>query len=106
MNKLTKKFLNACDEVGLKRVVIGVAHPLVPESQTFVFGPQYSVFGLKRKGSQTHDFDGWPAIWAAVSRAGISGGAGNSNQHQIEPKFMAELEKGAYQRINGEWRKV
>jgi hypothetical protein len=106
MNKQTVFFLSKCLEVGLKRVCICVSNPIVPESMTFIFGSEDSVFGLKRKGSTTHNYNGWPAIWAAVSLAGIGAGTGNSNQHQISPGAVYALDRGTYFRKNGKWVKI
>ncbi len=106
MTKQTEQFLAKCLELGLKRVCIGVANPIVPESMTFTFGPYNAVFGLKRKNAQTHDYNGWPAIWAVVNQLGIGGGCGNSNQHQVSPVAMAQLDLGAYVRQNGKWKRL
>ncbi len=103
MNIQTKLFLDKCLKVGLKRVCICVSNKIIPESISFPFGPRDSVFGLKRKNAKTHDYNGWPAIWAAVEMANIGGGCGNSNQHQINKGAQYALDAGAYIRKNGKW---
>lgn len=106
MNKQTQDFLDICLKYGLKKVLIGMIHPIIPESNNWPLDPRCSVFGLKREGSSNHNHDGWPAIWRATEEAKIGDGCGNSNQYQISKAAQEVLERGAYQRINGKWKKI
>lgn len=103
MNKATYNLLRKCQKYGLKRVCVGVAHPLVPESMTFPWNPDGSVFGIDTPKGLSKDDDGWPAIWRVVEDLGISWGAGNSNQHQAR---MDGLQLGAYLYRNKKWKKI
>lgn len=102
MNRLTYRFLMRCKKYGLKRVCIGVSHPIVPESVNFTFGPHNSVFGIKSPKGDSN-YDDWPAIWQVVRDLKIVSGCGNHNQHNAH---MEGLERGAYRLYNGVWRKV
>lgn len=96
----TMAFLKKCGKHKLTRVAINVADKSVPESVSFPFGPQGSVF------AQGQTKDGWPAIWRATEEAGISGGCGNHNQHSITHEAQAKLIDGVYELKDGKWRKV
>lgn len=98
----TGKFLAICKELGVKKVAIGVSRPSVKSSTSFGFGPSSSAFA----DEETRDEYSRPAIWEAVERAGISGGCGNSGQHQINGIGLAKLIDGCYHLNKGQWKKV
>jgi hypothetical protein len=98
----TEKFLDACREEGLKKIAIGVSHDSIPESVSFPFGPDNSVFS-NRKNSK---LSGSPAIWEVVRKLGISGGCGNGDQHQLTIEGKARLIDGVYHLKDGSWKKV
>jgi hypothetical protein len=95
----TGKFLKTCEELGIDKVAICVSHPSVKTSVGFTFGPANSVFA-------SGEHDGWPAIWHATEKAGVSGGCGNHNQHSLNNVGMAKLIDGCYHLSNGKWKKV
>ena len=97
----TNKFLEDCAKSGLRKVSIQRKHKSIPESMDFAFGPSGSVFGIGINDSR--DESGWPAIWGVVQRAGISGGAGNANQHQIRSDTLID---GVYHFRSGKWMKI
>lgn len=92
----TEKFLETCRKEGLKKIAIGVSHKSLPQSVSFPFGPDGSVFS----DSKTSKFDR-PAIWEVVGQLGISGGCGNGDQHQLTREGQAQLIDGAYHLKNG-----
>ena len=96
MNEATRKFLQFCLEHKIKRVAIGVKDPTVKSSMDWSSDPSNSVFADKEK-------DGWPVIWEATRLAGVSGGCGNSGQHQLASDH--ELTRGCYFHRAGEWKK-
>ena len=95
----TKKFLDCCEKHGIDLVSIGVRTDKIQNCGTFPFGCDGSVFAEGRDGK-------WPAIWSVVEEMKISGGAGNSNQHQISYKARMELVDGVYKLKNGVWEKI
>ena len=98
--KCTQKFLNECGKDGIKRVSIGVSSKKVPASDKFCFGASGSVFQFP---SGTRGKDGYIAIWGALERAGMSGGCGNSDQHQVSGDDLIE---GVFELSNKTWRKI
>lgn len=96
----TGKFLAVCKELGIKKVAVGVSHPSVKSSNDFGFGPINSAFA----GGEGKE--GWPKIWKAVELAGVSGGCGNHDQHQLNGIGQAKLIDGCYHLNGGKWRKV
>lgn len=99
-SKCTQKFLNECGKSGIKVVSIGKRTSRIPATESFPFGCSGSVF--QDKG--VRDRNGWPAIWGVVERLKISGGAGNSDQHQLNDN--AKLCEGVYELKGKTWRKV
>lgn len=95
----TAKFLSACSRRKIKLVSIGEQTDLIKSSKEWSFGHSYSVF------SEENDRKGFPKIWDVVSEMGISGGCGNSNQHQISSEGLSRLINGVYEFSNGKWYK-
>lgn len=98
----TERFLDDCASTGINKVAIRKSHKSVPPSVGFTFGPHSSVFQPRN----VRDSDGWPAIWGVVKRMGISGGCGNSDQHQIVDEPDRTLIDGVYHLRNGRWKRV
>ncbi len=97
--KATAKFLDLCLQSDIKLVSVCRKTEKIPQTKTFPFGVYESVFTLESARSA----NGCPAIWGVVEKAGISGGAGNTAQHQIKGDTLIE---GVYQFSRGKWRKV
>lgn len=87
MNKLTKKFLKICKKAGYKRVAIGTYDSEIEACVGWPFEYRGSVFCSPDIKSYE-----WPAVWRIMREMGISGGAGNGQQHQFE----GDLEMGSY----------
>lgn len=96
----TNKFLSRCSAHKIKLVSIGVETDLIEASSTYPWGCSGSVFAEGRTK------DGWPAIWSVVSELGISGGAGNSDQHQINRDAQSRLIDGVYEFKDKKWHKI
>ena len=94
----TLRFLKQCSKHKVKLVSIGTRTDLIESSKTFPFGCSGSVFAEGRDS-----FD-WPVIWRIVEELGISGGAGNSGQHQVN--CDAKLVDGVYKFENKTWHKI
>lgn len=94
----TLRFLKCCRKHNIKTVSIGKRTDLIESAKNFPFGCGNSVFadGI---GS-----DGWPTIWGVVNEMGISGGCGNSGQHQVS--CDAKLIDGVYEFKDKKWRKI
>lgn len=89
-----KPFLADMKKAGYTRVAIRCSTPKIPDSVTFIFGPQSSVFGWPYVN------DGhWPAIWEVVKKNGIGCGCGNSHQYQINDN----LPIGYWELVKGKW---
>ena len=95
----THKFLDICKELGIKKVAIGVSHESIEATKKWGFSCQGSAFAAGEHG-------GWPAIWKAVELAGVSGGCGNHDQHQLNSLGEAKLVDGCYHLKDGKWKKV
>ena len=93
----TSYFLNICEQHDIQKVCIGVGHKSVPSSINWPFSQSRSIFAMG------NNKDGWPKIWGAVQSAGISGGAGNSDQHQADTSNLVD---GVYHLKDGKWLKV
>ena len=93
----TLRFLKCCSKHNIKMVSIGKRTDLIESAKGFPFGCGNSVFADGR------DRDGWPTIWGVVEEMGISGGAGNSGQHQVT--CDAKLIDGVYELKDKKWRK-
>ena len=93
----TMTFLEACEKHGISVVSVQTRTDLIPETKTFPFGVKGSVF------SDDVRVGGLPAIWQAVSDAGLKSGCGNGNQMQID---CAKLVDGVYELKDGKWRRV
>lgn len=82
----TRRFLEEVKRLGGKRVAIGVRAKGVPRSVDFPFSPHGSVFvwpeERKVGGGRTEQI-----AWDAVKAAGLTGGAGNSGQHQVNERM-------------------
>ena len=94
----TLRFLKCCSKHHIKLVSIGKKTELIESSKTYPFSCSGSVFAEGRSR------DGWPTIWAIVEEMGISGGAGNTGQHQVT--CDAKLIDGVYQFKDRKWRKI
>lgn len=93
----TSEFLEICSKVGIKKVGISKRDDSFKESLGWGFSEKWSVFADERTE------DGWPAVWKAVEIMDISGGCGNSGQHQISDKATHFLQEGIYEFKNGKW---
>ena len=94
----TLRFLKCCSKHHIKLVSIGKRTDLVESSKNFPFGCGGSVFADGRGR------DGWPTIWGVVNEMDISGGAGNTGQHQVS--CDAKLIDGVYEFKDKKWRKI
>ena len=94
----TLQFLKCCSKHNIKFVSIGKRTNLIESTKSYPFNCEGSVFADGRSS------DGWPAIWGVVEGMGISGGAGNSGQHQVT--CDAKLIDGVYEFKNKKWRKI
>ena len=94
----TLRFLKCCSKHHIKLVSIGKRTDLIESANGFPFGCGGSVFADGR------DRDGWPTIWGVVNEMGISGGAGNTGQHQVS--CDAKLIDGVYEFKDKKWRKI
>ena len=94
----TLRFLKCCSKHNIKMVSIGKRTDLIESAKSFPFDCGDSVFADGR-GS-----DGWPTIWGVVNEMNISGGAGNTGQHQIS--CDAKLIDGVYEFKDKKWRKI
>lgn len=94
----TLRFLKCCSKHHIKLVSIGKRTNLIESTKSYPFCCEESVFADGR-GS-----DGWPAIWGVVNEMGISGGAGNGGQHQVN--CDAKLIDGVYEFKDKKWRKI
>lgn len=93
----TKVFLDECKNNGIKLVSIGKYDEEIKSTKNWPFYTPCSVFADKRTK------DGWPSIWRVVENLGISGGCGNSGQHQISSESYARLVDGVYLYKDGKW---
>ena len=94
----TLRFLKCCSKHHINLVSIGKRTDLIESAKNFPFGCGNSVFADGRCR------DGWPTIWGVVSEMGVSGGAGNTGQHQIS--CDAKLIDGVYEFKDKKWRKI
>jgi hypothetical protein len=94
--KLTSKFLSNCKQHGIKKVSIGTRHESIPASMTFPFGVINSVFSVSKNNTE---------IWDACRDAGVGGGCGNADQHQLN-RIGQSMIDGVYHLKNGTWRRV
>lgn len=94
----TLRFLECCSKHHINLVSIGKRTNIIESAKNFPFGCGNSVFADGR------DRDGWPTIWGVVSEMGVSGGAGNTGQHQIS--CDAKLIDGVYELKDKKWRKI
>lgn len=92
----TRKFLDVCTEYGVDLVSIGERTDRIPESVSFPFGAEGSVFAEKRDGNL-------PAIWRVAEKSGVYGGCGNHNQAQLNRTGQAMLINGVYEYKDGQW---
>ena len=94
----TLRFLKCCSKHHIKLVSIGKRTDLIESAKSWPFGCDGSVFA-DGKGR-----DGWPTIWGVVEEMDISGGSGNTGQHQIS--CDAKLIDGVYEFKDKKWRKI
>ena len=94
----TLQFLKCCSKHNIKLVSIGKRTNLIESTKSYPFDSKGSVFADGR------DRNGWPAIWGIVDEIGISGGAGNTGQHQVT--CDAKLIDGVYEFKDKKWRKI
>ena len=94
----TLRFLKCCSKHHIKLVSIGKRTNLIESTKSYPFGFGGSVFADGR------DRNGRPAIWGIVEEMGISGGAGNTGQHQVN--CDAKLIDGVYEFKGKKWRKI
>ena len=94
----TLRFLKCCSKHNIKMVSIGKRTDLIESSKNFPFGCDGSVFADGRGR------DGCPTIWGVVNEMGVSGGAGNTGQHQVS--CDAKLIDGVYEFKDKKWRKI
>lgn len=94
----TLKFLACCEKHHIDLVSIGQRTDRIKSAKKYPFDVKDSVFA---DGTDSED---GPYIWSVVSDMGISGGCGNSGQHQI--RNSAKLIDGVYELKDGTWRKV
>lgn len=94
----TLRFLKCCSKHHIEIVSIGKRTDLIESAKSWPFGCDGSVFADGRGR------DGWPTIWGIVEEMGISGGAGNSGQHQVS--CNAKLIDGVYEFKNKKWKKI
>ncbi|MFA5990466.1 MAG: hypothetical protein WC803_12795 [Sphingomonas sp.] len=99
-SKFTQKFLNKCGEAGITGVSVGMKSDKIESTKHYPFECYGSVF---QSPSGTRGKDGWVAIWGVVSEMGISGGCGNTDQHQVSND---NLISGVYELKERTWRKV
>lgn len=97
--EFTSKFLDCCERYNISLVSIGVRTDKIKNCANHPFSCDGSVFAEGK-------YNGWPAIWYVVGEMGISGGAGNTDQHQISRKAKTDLIDGVYSLKNGVWEKV
>lgn len=98
--KFTDLFLNKCAELNISRVAIGIA-----DQETDGAKGWHGGYGMVFS-NEARDLNGWPSIWKAVEVMGISGGAGNSNQHQITNEGIVKLVDGVYELKDGKWAMI
>ena len=94
----TLRFLKCCSRHHIKLVSIGKRTNLIESTKSYPFDCEGSVFADGR------DRAGWPAIWVIVEEMGISGGAGNTGQHQVSRD--AKLIDGVYEFKDNKWKKI
>ena len=95
--EFTKVFLDECKNQDITLVSIGTRNEEIKSAKNWGFNYTCSVFA-DNKGK-----DGWPTIWSVVNKLGISGGCGNSGQHQITGESYARLVDGVYLYKDGKW---
>ena len=94
----TLRFLKCCSKHHINLVSIGKRTDIIESAKSWPFGCDGSVFA-DGKGR-----DGWPTIWGVVKEMDISGGSGNTGQHQIS--CDAKLIDGVYEFKDKKWRKI
>lgn len=97
----TSKFLDTCSEYGITKVSISKSDKSIPSSMNYPFSASGSVFAFQPK--KVNSNSGWPPIWGVVKKLGISGGCGNSDQHQADTSNLID---GVYHLKSGKWQRV
>lgn len=100
-NEFTGVFLDKCAEKGITKVSVGKKHKSLPQSVDWPWSPSGNVFAFQPK--EVGKKSSWPPIWGVIEELGISGGAGNSDQHQIDTSNLID---GVYHLKKGKWMKV
>lgn len=100
----TSNFLDKCKARGITKVAICMSDKSVPASISHPFSADGSVFAFQPKRVRKA-MDTVP-IWGAVEDAGISGGCGNPDQHQLNSEGEEGLIDGIYHLRKGTWQKV
>lgn len=95
--KQTIKFLSKCSEYEIKKVSIGKANNDWP------FNGNGSVFTFNNSRTPNSKGESWPAIWGVVKELNISGGCGNTDQHQVSNENLME---GIYEFKNKKWKRI
>lgn len=93
----TEELLAIASEVGVTALSIGKKHPLVG-NEGWPFGYAGSIFTPK-----ADQHAGWPAAWHIARTAGVSGGAGNGGQHQVDTSNLID---GVYECRGGIWSRI
>lgn len=93
----TAEVLSIANEIGVKTVGIGRKHASLGNTE-FPFGGSGSIFTPTQSRH-----NGWPSAWHIAERAGISGGCGNTGQHQIRQDSCVD---GVYRCIKGVWTRI
>jgi len=98
----TDAFLEVCKKHSIKKVAIGVPHSSVKSS--IEWGGAHRTSGSVFADAE--DDGKWPSIWKVARDAGVSGGAGNSGQHQLSLNAQALLIEGVYHYKAGKWKRL
>lgn len=96
--KFTAIFLKECEKAKIKMVSIGVKTKRIPRTESWPFGCKGSVFQYPEGVKDSRD---WPAIWGVVSKLGIGGGCGNTDQHAVGNDNLIE---GVFELKGKDWR--
>lgn len=93
----TQELLAIAASVGTTVVSIGKKHPLT-DNKSWPFGTSGSIFTPK-----ADKVNGYPASWHIASKAGVSFGCGNGNQHQVKDEHLID---GVYECRDGQWARI
>lgn len=96
-----RQILRLCQKHNYRRVSFGVAHKSIPQSVSFCFGPDGSIFAWPE--NKRTQIGNWPAIWRIVEMAGLKSGCGNSHQTQVRVEGAAPQ---VWHLIEGKWKRI